>query len=226
MDSKSKRQRYTKQWKYARRSLNERVIGEESSELSDHSTIPHPITSQHISDTAASQLLLEEPQCSTAQCSSEVATKNYRTKVLQKLQEIADNQQDVLAMQRSILAAVTEEGGDILESGPCQTVEEFHSINSVLENKEKRLKMMNYLRSLGGSNPGAAVRRMLRKIATNEVLGAFSLKGKKGKRPFKDLNVCSIIIGATQKNFQTLKASDVEDLIGMVLKFAPHRNLK
>ncbi|XP_051980824.1 uncharacterized protein LOC127642182 [Xyrauchen texanus] len=58
---------------------------------------------------AASQLLLEEPQCS-----SEAATKNYRTKVLQKLQEIAENQQDILALQRSLLAAVavtvTEEG--------------------------------------------------------------------------------------------------------------------
>ncbi|XP_039511747.1 uncharacterized protein LOC120467051 [Pimephales promelas] len=60
---------------------------------------------------AASQLLLEEPQCS-----SEAATKNYRTKVLQKLQEITENQQDILAMQRSLLAAVsvtvTEEGED------------------------------------------------------------------------------------------------------------------
>ncbi|XP_048017822.1 uncharacterized protein LOC125249555 [Megalobrama amblycephala] len=92
---------------------------------------------------AASQLLLEEPQCS-----SEAATKNYRTKVLQKLQDIAETQQDILAMQRSILAAVagtvtvTEEGGDILENGPCQTVDELNTLNTELGNKDKRTKLV------------------------------------------------------------------------------------
>lgn len=38
MDSKTKRQRYTRQWKYARRLLHERCIGEESSF--------HPVTLQ------------------------------------------------------------------------------------------------------------------------------------------------------------------------------------
>ncbi|XP_067237452.1 uncharacterized protein [Chanodichthys erythropterus] len=176
---------------------------------------------------AASQLLLEEPQCS-----SEAATKNYRTKVLQKLQDIAETQQDILAMQRSILAAVagtvtvTEEGGDILENGPCQTVDELNTLNTELGNKDKRTKLMNYLRSLGGTNSGAAVRKMLRKVASNNVLSAYSLKGKKGKLAFKDLIICDIIIGATQKLFRSLKAADVEDLISMVLKFAPHRHLK
>ncbi|XP_048059307.1 uncharacterized protein LOC125275974 isoform X2 [Megalobrama amblycephala] len=176
---------------------------------------------------AASQLLLEEPQCS-----SEAATKNYRTKVLQKLQDIAETQQDILAMQRSILAAVagtvtvTEEGGDILENGPCQTVDELDTLNTELGNKDKRTKLMNYLRSLGGTNSGAAVRKMLRKVASNNVLSAYSLKGKKGKLAFKDLIICDIIIGATQKLFRSLKAADVEDLISMVLKFAPHRHLK
>ncbi|XP_058260352.1 NLR family CARD domain-containing protein 3-like isoform X2 [Hemibagrus wyckioides] len=32
--------------------------------------------------------------------------------------------------------------------------------------------------------------------------------------------------GATQKNFKTLKATEVEDFISLALKFAPHRNLK
>jgi len=48
MDLKSKRQRYTRQWKYARRSLDERFIGEESSESSDDPITPHPITPQPI----------------------------------------------------------------------------------------------------------------------------------------------------------------------------------
>lgn len=47
---KSKRQRYTRQWKHARRSLDERFIGEESSDhpITPHSITPPPITPQHI----------------------------------------------------------------------------------------------------------------------------------------------------------------------------------
>lgn len=65
---------------------------------------------------------------------------------------------------------------------------------------------------------------MLRKVATNEVLGAYSLRGKKSKLAFQDLRICSIIIGATQKTFKSLKSVEVEDLISLALKFAPHRN--
>jgi len=32
--------------------------------------------------------------------------------------------------------------------------------------------------------------------------------------------------GAMQKSYKSLKASEIEDLISMVLKFAPHRHLK
>ncbi|XDV51955.1 hypothetical protein PO909_020744 [Leuciscus waleckii] len=68
-----------------------------------------------------SDLLLGEPQTS-----SEEATKNYRTKVLQKLQELCENQQDILTLQRRLLAAmpvpVIETEEETLENGPCQTV--------------------------------------------------------------------------------------------------------
>ncbi|KAA0721349.1 hypothetical protein E1301_Tti022504 [Triplophysa tibetana] len=146
------------------------------------------------SSSVAKELLFEEPQSS-----SEAATKNYRTKVLQKLQDIVENQQEILAMQRQLLAStavtVVEDGGDLLDNGPCQTVEELQLLDSELAHKDKQIKMMNYLRSLGGLNPGAAVRKMLRKIALNEVLGAYSLKGKKNKKAFQDLQICNLVIG-------------------------------
>ncbi|RXN37333.1 hypothetical protein ROHU_002149 [Labeo rohita] len=91
----------------------------------------------------ASQLLIEEPQY----CDS--ATKSYRKKALQKLQEIAENQQDILAMQRRILAAaavtMTEDDVEFLENGPCQTVEELQILDRELENKEKRAKMVIHM---------------------------------------------------------------------------------
>ncbi|KAG1925657.1 hypothetical protein F2P79_025384 [Pimephales promelas] len=148
-----------------------------------------------------SDLLLREPQAS-----SEEATKNYRTKVLQKLQELCENQQDILTLQRRLLAAMTVPGveteEEILENGPCQTVEELKQFDTSLENKETRTKMVNYLRSIGGTNPGAAVRKMLRKVATNEVLSAYSLRGKKTKMAFQELRICSLIIGNNTEELQ------------------------
>lgn len=49
-------------------------------------------------------------------------------------------------MQRQLLAAVavtvTEEDGEFLQNGPCQTVEELQTFDRELENKEKRAKMV------------------------------------------------------------------------------------
>lgn len=49
-------------------------------------------------------------------------------------------------MQRQLLAAVavtvTEEDGEFLEKGPCQTVEELQTLDQELESKEKRAKMV------------------------------------------------------------------------------------
>ncbi|KAA0712535.1 hypothetical protein E1301_Tti019069 [Triplophysa tibetana] len=53
---------------------------------------------------------------------------------------------------------------------------------------------LNYLRSLGGADEGAAVRKMMRKVASTEVLSAYSLKGRKGKLAFQSLRICNIIV--------------------------------
>ncbi|TDH09229.1 hypothetical protein EPR50_G00084590 [Perca flavescens] len=75
----------------------------------------------------------------------------------------------------------------------------------------------------GGSTGGTAIRRMLRRVATNDVLKLYILRGRKGKKAFQDLTICRVITAVSQKNFPALTAVDVEDLIGQVLKFAPHR---
>ncbi|KAA0712500.1 hypothetical protein E1301_Tti021505 [Triplophysa tibetana] len=128
---------------------------------------------------------------------NDITSDDYRTKVLQKLQELVENQQDILAMQRTILAALAPSNmadEDILD-GPCQTLEDFAQLDKMLENGDKRTKMLNYLRSLGGADEGAAVRKMMRKVASTEVLSAYSLKGRKGKLAFQSLRICNIIHG-------------------------------
>lgn len=47
----------------------------------------------------------------------------------------------------------------------------------------------------GGADPtGVAVRRILHKVGTNNVLSKYSLGGKKTKRAFKELHICRLII--------------------------------
>ncbi|CAM4572142.1 unnamed protein product [Leuciscus chuanchicus] len=59
---------------------------------------------------------------------------DYRTKVLQKLQELCENQQDILTLQRRLLAAMTvpvvETEEETLENGPCLTVEELKQFDT------------------------------------------------------------------------------------------------
>ncbi|KAI7801296.1 hypothetical protein IRJ41_004322 [Triplophysa rosa] len=67
----------------------------------------------------------------------------YRTNVLQKLQELCENWQDILSMQRRILTVpgVVAEM-DFLENGPCQTIDELKQFDRILESKEKRTNMV------------------------------------------------------------------------------------
>ncbi|TDH13520.1 hypothetical protein EPR50_G00033400 [Perca flavescens] len=74
-----------------------------------------------------------------------------------------------------------------------------------------------------GWTGGTAIRRMLWRVATNDVLKQYILRGRKGKKAFQELTICRVITAVSQKNFPVLPAADVEDLIEQVLKFAPHR---
>ncbi|KAF1384051.1 hypothetical protein PFLUV_G00138250 [Perca fluviatilis] len=58
------------------------------------------------------------------------------------------------------------------------------------------------------------MRRMLRRVATNDVLKLYILRGRKGKKAFQDLTICRVITVVSQKNFPVLTAADAEDLIG------------
>ncbi|XP_028423363.1 uncharacterized protein LOC114547974 [Perca flavescens] len=68
-----------------------------------------------------------------------------------------------------------------------------------------------FLTTFGGSTGGTAVRRMLRRVTTNDVVKPYSLRGRKTKKAFQDLTICRVITAASQKNFPALTAADVED---------------
>ncbi|KAF1372693.1 hypothetical protein PFLUV_G00268570 [Perca fluviatilis] len=69
----------------------------------------------------------------------------------------------------------------------------------------------------GGWTGGTAMRRMLRRVATNDVLKLYILRGRKGKKAFQDLTICRVITAVSQKNFPALTAA------GLDWKFDPHR---
>ncbi|XP_060799571.1 uncharacterized protein LOC132901275 [Neoarius graeffei] len=104
--------------------------------------------------------------------------------------------------------------------GLCSTVEE---LDRSLAQPERRNQMKRFLESLGGANPGAAIRRILCQVATNNVLAQYSLRGRRAKKPFQNLTLCKIITEACMQNFPGKKVADIEECIGHALKFAPHR---
>uniref|UniRef100_A0A8C6WRF6 C2H2-type domain-containing protein n=1 Tax=Neogobius melanostomus TaxID=47308 RepID=A0A8C6WRF6_9GOBI len=129
---------------------------------------------------------------------------------------------EILTLLREMQNGAYNLGDEVLAE-PCKTAAELDGLNHDLEQPEKRRDMVKFLASLGGGSPGVVVRRMLRRIANASVLSGFSLCGRKGKRAFQTLPICRLLILACQKNFPQIKSAEVEELIGLTLKFAPHR---
>ncbi|XP_060774177.1 uncharacterized protein LOC132884351 isoform X2 [Neoarius graeffei] len=77
--------------------------------------------------------------------------------------------------------------------GLCSTLEE---LDRSLAQPERRNQIKHFLERLGGANPGAAIRRILRQVATNNVLAQYSLRGRRAKKPFQNVTLCKIITGS------------------------------
>ncbi|KAM4542844.1 uncharacterized protein PAE49_019354 isoform 2-T3 [Odontesthes bonariensis] len=102
----------------------------------------------------------------------------------------------------------------------CKTVEE---LDRSLAQPETKNQMKRFLGSLGGANPGAAVRRMLRQVATNQVLGEYSLRGRRAKKAFQGLALYKVVTEACMQKYPLTTVADIEECISHALKLAPHR---
>ncbi|KAK3874781.1 hypothetical protein Pcinc_020305 [Petrolisthes cinctipes] len=80
-----------------------------------------------------------------------------------------------------------------------------------------------YLSALGGHSLGNTVRRIFRQLGTNSVWSYYSLKGRKGKKAFADIPLCSVVIKACLTSYTKAKMSEVEDEISEAIKHAPKR---
>ncbi|XP_062336309.1 uncharacterized protein LOC134035324 [Osmerus eperlanus] len=111
---------------------------------------------------------------------------------------------------------------EILEC-PCKNVRDLEDLCQKLKDRSFKKKMIRYLSLLGGNNIGDGVRRILKKIGTNELRKGFSLKGRKGKRPFNHLLIFDVVIRACSRSFPSVDCQKVEEAIAVTLKHAPQR---
>jgi hypothetical protein len=55
-------------------------------------------------------------------------------------------------------------------------------------------KQVNVMTTLASTKLSSTVRKMLRKLGTNNLWSQFSMEGRKGKLPFQDLPVCRVVV--------------------------------
>ncbi|XP_060761385.1 uncharacterized protein LOC132871282 [Neoarius graeffei] len=91
---------------------------------------------------------------------------------------------------------------DVVLAKPCSMVMELLELDRSLEQPDKWNKMQHFLETVRG----AAIHRMLRRAANNEVLAQYSLRGRRAKMSFDDLVLCKIIKGKVQLTAQQLPA--------------------
>ncbi|XP_076120986.1 uncharacterized protein LOC143101712 isoform X5 [Alosa pseudoharengus] len=122
------------------------------------------------------------------------AVRTSMVRMAQRIDLIEGKIEEVLSLLRGSQSLPSAPVEDLLLS-PCSTVTELQDLDQSLGNQERRNKMLLFLASLGGLTPGAAIRRMLRRVATNNVLKEYSLRGRKAKKSFQDLTLCRVLTG-------------------------------
>lgn len=60
---------------------------------------------------------------------------------------------------------------------------------------------VNELSYIGGKHVKAMVKRLMSKLFTDNLLSDYSYTGKKGKKPFSTLFICSVIFGRYQLKY-------------------------
>ncbi|KAG1927369.1 hypothetical protein F2P79_024307 [Pimephales promelas] len=103
---------------------------------------------------------------------------SFEEKMEQKMDEL-------LMLLRSSQSPLSAPVDDMLLS-PCSTVTELEEFDRSLGQQERRDNMQIFLTTLGGSTSGTAIRNMIRRVATNDVLKQYSLRGRKAKNALEE----------------------------------------
>ncbi|XP_066138300.1 uncharacterized protein [Euwallacea fornicatus] len=110
---------------------------------------------------------------------------------------------------------------------PITSFNQLMSMEEVLDNPEKYLSLMEYVKQIGGYHLQEITQRSMSRIFDLNIAIAFSWFGKKGKLPLKDYKVASVLKESILQSAKGLKENttekDVEKSIMDWLKYAPQR---
>ncbi|XP_046896215.1 uncharacterized protein LOC124480701 isoform X1 [Hypomesus transpacificus] len=156
---------------------------------------------------------------------SEEEEKRRKRSVPSRYRTVSENNTHIDSQAQTTVnagASMTIQPHEAIER-PCRTVQELSELQLKLESLQQQKIMTKFLKLMGGSSIGDAVRRILRKVATNETWSNYSLKGRKGKLPFMGTTLYKIVLRACDEQFPRVSEKEIEAWIGDTLKHAPHR---
>uniref|UniRef100_A0A2S2NXY9 DUF4806 domain-containing protein n=1 Tax=Schizaphis graminum TaxID=13262 RepID=A0A2S2NXY9_SCHGA len=154
-----------------------------------------------------------------------------------ELRQIKDNQVSILEQLESIQShlQVNKQVENNLSNDDffnCPLPLDNETDLYVLEDKLSRdhqfkSRLVNELSLIGGKHVKAMVKRLMAKLFTDDLLSIYSFSGKKGKKPFSSLAICTILFDAIKKQvkFKNIPQNEIEETIKYVLAQAPF-NLK
>ncbi|XP_065640454.1 uncharacterized protein LOC124807504 [Hydra vulgaris] len=140
-----------------------------------------------------------------------------------KLDIIIENQEEIKAMLRSLVAV---SGDDVLDDVFPQKMKNEHELRQLeimLKDPSYRKNMINNFGSLGGRNCKDAIRRIMRTTAANQLWSLFSFNGRKGKLSFESCLLCQVVMKACKKIIKDANVQKIEEEIREVLKHAPNQ---
>ncbi|VEN40693.1 unnamed protein product, partial [Callosobruchus maculatus] len=123
----------------------------------------------------------------------------------------------------TINSAELSDAEDAYKRLPVKTQEEFLQIEHLLLDDGTYKLLISKLKRLGGSDYKDCIKRMLKKIMTDNVMMLFSFSGHKGKMPFCGSKICDALLGAVQECAPDASLKEIELKVSIYLSKAKER---
>ncbi|KAF2893722.1 hypothetical protein ILUMI_12451, partial [Ignelater luminosus] len=147
------------------------------------------------------------------------------TKVIIKLlYELKEQNKKILSYITSQNTAI---GSNLLPDVPVElplkNEQDINVFEQYLSKRENSFALCDYLSSVVGKDGTSLTNNILKRCLTNQLASSFSFRGKGVKKPFVDLSLKSVVVGAVKKQFSGLTEREIEDHIKVWLKHSPQR---
>lgn len=140
-----------------------------------------------------------------------------------ELKQIRHNMQLLLDGQARLEASSNQNTHSLqpspvrLPKMPAETLEEFEALEEAVQDDDVAAALREHLLQFGGSNLREVATTVMKRIMGHKVQLLYSLHGKKGKKAFIDMRICSI---ATDIICRKQKA-DVAEVLAFIRRWLP-----